>query len=184
MRICAHIYIYTARLPGPISFSYIATMGDENTVEVSAWDKDKDKLDSIDGDIATAAALAESSSLKGSSLQQQQQQQQQSRKTNAAQGSKGDETGREYYCGIRSCHPSWLQWLRDARVFTFLLCLFSTVEGALINGTLYYYYQPYEPPTHVSSVQWHHMKCYRLHASDWLLLIILNSYKLCIFYCT
>ena len=151
-------------------------MGDENTVEASAWDNDKDKLDSIDGDIAVAAALAESSSLKGSSPQQQQ-----SPKTDAAQGGKGDETEREYYCGIRSCHPSWLQWLRDARVFTFLLCLFSTVEGALINGTLYYYYQPYEPPAHVSSVQWHHMKCYA--ACDWLLFIILNSYRLCIYYC-
>ena len=40
----------------------------------------------------------------------------------------------EYYCGAGPWHPAWLQRLRDARVFTFLLCLFSTVEGALVSG--------------------------------------------------
>ena len=40
----------------------------------------------------------------------------------------------EYFCGIGPCHPPWLQWLRDARVFTVLLCLYSIVEGALVTG--------------------------------------------------
>ena len=42
--------------------------------------------------------------------------------------------GPEYFCGIGPCHPPWLQWLRDARVLTFLLCLYSIVEGALVTG--------------------------------------------------
>ena len=40
----------------------------------------------------------------------------------------------EYFCGVGPCHPPWLQWLRDPRVFTFLLCLYSIVEGALVTG--------------------------------------------------
>ena len=44
----------------------------------------------------------------------------------------------EYFCGVGPWHPAWLQRLRDARVFTFLLCLFSTVEGALVSGPLSY----------------------------------------------
>ena len=120
-------------------------MGDEKSAEVSACTKaaeleavsirENDEVDGIDVDIAAAAVLA-GSSLKGSSRSpQQQQQQQQSPKTDAAQSGKEDETEREYYFGIGSWHPPGLQVLRDARVFTFLLCLFSTVEGALINGT-------------------------------------------------
>ena len=46
----------------------------------------------------------------------------------------GEEGEREYYCGVGPWHPPWLQWLRDARVFTALLCLFSAVEGALVSG--------------------------------------------------
>ena len=41
---------------------------------------------------------------------------------------------REYYCGCGPWHPPWLQVFRDARVFTFLLCLFATIEGALVSG--------------------------------------------------
>ena len=48
----------------------------------------------------------------------------------------GEEGEREYYCGVGPWHPPWLQWLRDARVFTALLCLFSAVEGALVSGAL------------------------------------------------
>ena len=44
-------------------------------------------------------------------------------------------TEEEFFCGCGPCHPPWLQWLRDARVFTALLCLFSTIEGALVSGT-------------------------------------------------
>ena len=44
-------------------------------------------------------------------------------------------SAQEYFCGCGPCHPPWLQWLRDARVFTTLLCLFSTIEGALVSGT-------------------------------------------------
>ena len=40
----------------------------------------------------------------------------------------------EYFCGVGPWHPASLQRLRDARIFTFLLCLFSTVEGALVSG--------------------------------------------------
>ena len=49
----------------------------------------------------------------------------------------------EYFCGIGPCHPPWLQWLRDARVFTVLLCLYSIVEGALVTGMYSIsYFQP------------------------------------------
>ena len=45
-----------------------------------------------------------------------------------------DEKEVEYFCGIGPWHPARLQRLRDARVFTFLLCLFSAAEGALVSG--------------------------------------------------
>ena len=55
-------------------------------------------------------------------------------------GGEGDpESGgrevKEYYCGCGPWHPPQLQVFRDARVFTFLLCLFATIEGALVSGT-------------------------------------------------
>ena len=50
----------------------------------------------------------------------------------AVGGDEEEET--EYFCGLGPWHPPWLQWMRDARVFTVLLCLFSTVEGALVSG--------------------------------------------------
>ena len=40
----------------------------------------------------------------------------------------------EYYCGVGRCRPSWMQRLRDARFFTFLLCLNCFIEGALVSG--------------------------------------------------
>ena len=40
----------------------------------------------------------------------------------------------EYYCGIGRCRPSWMQRLRDARFFTFLLCCNTFIEGALVSG--------------------------------------------------
>ena len=42
---------------------------------------------------------------------------------------------REYFCGCGPWHPYRLQIFRDARFFTFLLCLFATIEGALVSGT-------------------------------------------------
>lgn len=40
----------------------------------------------------------------------------------------------EYYCGVGRCRPSWMQRLRDARFFTFLLCCNCFIEGALVSG--------------------------------------------------
>lgn len=42
----------------------------------------------------------------------------------------------EYYCGCGPWHPVKLQVLRDARVFTFLICVFATIEGALVSGNI------------------------------------------------
>ena len=54
------------------------------------------------------------------------------------EGKVGQERGggevKEYYCGCGPWHPPQLQVFRDARVFTFLLCLFATIEGALVSG--------------------------------------------------
>ena len=51
--------------------------------------------------------------------------------------SESSEDTKEYYCGCGPWHPAQLQVFRDARVFTFLLCLFATIEGALVSGTPY-----------------------------------------------
>ena len=56
-----------------------------------------------------------------------------SREGSEGEGRKG--AGREYYFGCGPWHPPQLQVFRDARVFTFLLCLFATIEGALVSGT-------------------------------------------------
>ena len=42
----------------------------------------------------------------------------------------------EYYCGVGRCRPGWMQKLRDARFFTFLLCCNCFIEGALVSGEL------------------------------------------------
>ena len=52
----------------------------------------------------------------------------------ASAGAEREGGEREYYCGCGPWHPPWLQVFRDARVFTFLLCLFATIEGALVSG--------------------------------------------------
>jgi len=41
---------------------------------------------------------------------------------------------KEYYCGVGKLHPRWLQVFRDAKFFTFLLCLDCFIEGALVSG--------------------------------------------------
>ena len=46
----------------------------------------------------------------------------------------GHEQQVEYYCGVGRCRPSWMQRLRDARFFTFLLCLNCFVQGSLVSG--------------------------------------------------
>ena len=53
-----------------------------------------------------------------------------------SEGARSQESGgeSEYYCGCGPWHPPQLQVFRDARVFTFLLCLFATIEGALVSG--------------------------------------------------
>lgn len=40
----------------------------------------------------------------------------------------------EYFCGIRRWHPSCLQVFRNAKFFTFLLCLYCFIEGAIVSG--------------------------------------------------
>ena len=40
----------------------------------------------------------------------------------------------QYYCGLGKCRPKWMQVFRDARFFTFLLCLNCFIEGALVSG--------------------------------------------------
>ena len=41
---------------------------------------------------------------------------------------------KEYYCGVGKIHPRWLQIFRDAKFFTFLLCVDCFIEGALVSG--------------------------------------------------
>ena len=45
------------------------------------------------------------------------------------------EDDKEYFFGCGPWHPDGLQIFRDARFFTFLICLFATIEGALVSGT-------------------------------------------------
>lgn len=39
-----------------------------------------------------------------------------------------------YYFGCGPCHPRWLQVLATGKMYSFMLSLFITVEGALISG--------------------------------------------------
>ena len=39
-----------------------------------------------------------------------------------------------YYCGVGPCHPKKLQWFASAKFFTFILCIYGLVEGALVTG--------------------------------------------------
>ena len=47
-----------------------------------------------------------------------------------------DERSRDemYRVGFWRFHPDWLQVFRNAKFFTFLLCLFSVVEGSIVSG--------------------------------------------------
>lgn len=58
--------------------------------------------------------------------------------SSSGSGRKGSETAavQEYYCGVGRCRPKWMQKLRDARFFTFLLCCNCFIEGALVSGEL------------------------------------------------
>ena len=62
------------------------------------------------------------------------------RHPSSSSGGKGSEVEnevvQEYYCGVGRCRPSWMQKLRDARFFTFLLCCNCFIEGALVSGRL------------------------------------------------
>ena len=40
----------------------------------------------------------------------------------------------QYHCGVRGCRPKWLQVFARANFFTFILCLNSLVEGAIVSG--------------------------------------------------
>lgn len=44
----------------------------------------------------------------------------------------------EYYCGIGRCRPKWMQIFRRGKVFTFILCLYCCIEGALVSGMSIY----------------------------------------------
>ncbi len=37
-------------------------------------------------------------------------------------------------CGIGPCHPQCLQIFASKKFFTFMLCIFGLIEGALISG--------------------------------------------------
>ena len=41
---------------------------------------------------------------------------------------------REYFCGIGKFRPKWMQVFRNAKFFTFILCLYSCIEGGLVSG--------------------------------------------------
>ena len=57
--------------------------------------------------------------------------------SNGSEGKSSEaEVVQEYYCGVGKCRPSWMQKLRDARFFTFLLCCNCFIEGALVSGEL------------------------------------------------
>ncbi len=40
----------------------------------------------------------------------------------------------EYYCGIGRFNPKWMQIFRKGKFFTFILCLYCSVQGALVSG--------------------------------------------------
>lgn len=41
----------------------------------------------------------------------------------------------QYYFGVRSWHPEWMQRaFANAKFFTFILCVNGLVEGALVSG--------------------------------------------------
>ena len=47
------------------------------------------------------------------------------------------ELSKTYYFGCGPCHPHWLQWLfARKKVFTFLLCCYAFLQGAIVVGEL------------------------------------------------
>ena len=128
-----------------------STAGGERDAEVAEGKLQRDETDG-DPSLALGAALARSAALgdenKSSALLGNGTEEEKlsfedaapshtaedfpAARTTAVEEDEEDEV--EYFCGAGPWHPAWLQRLRDARVFTFLLCLFSTVEGALVSG--------------------------------------------------
>ena len=55
-----------------------------------------------------------------------------------AAGVEVDDTSKaeEYYCGIWKCRPRWIQVFRKGKFFTFILCLYCCIQGALVSGML------------------------------------------------
>lgn len=47
-----------------------------------------------------------------------------------------DELLKTYYFGCRGFHPRWLQVLANKKFFTFILCLFTLIEGAVVSGNV------------------------------------------------
>lgn len=90
--------------------------------------------DETDGDLSLALAGAIIATTQHETIQQDEPKNSELKNTleNIEATSNGADV--EYFCGVGPWHPPWLQRLRDARVFTFLLCLFSAVEGALVSG--------------------------------------------------
>ena len=41
---------------------------------------------------------------------------------------------REYFCGIGKYRPKWMQVFRNAKFFTFILCVYCCIEGMLVTG--------------------------------------------------
>ena len=41
---------------------------------------------------------------------------------------------KEYFCGFGKWRPKSLQVFRNSKFFTFLMCINSTIEGALVSG--------------------------------------------------
>ena len=39
-----------------------------------------------------------------------------------------------YQCGCGPCKPKWLQNIVSAKLFTALLCVYSLIEGTMVNG--------------------------------------------------
>ena len=44
------------------------------------------------------------------------------------------EPDKVYYFGCRLWHPQWLQVFANAKFYTFILCLFVIIEGAIASG--------------------------------------------------
>lgn len=46
----------------------------------------------------------------------------------------GDEETERFYCGCRSCRPKFLQVFANAKFFTFMLCVYAFIQGAIVSG--------------------------------------------------